>query len=490
MMLSTLQGQREDLLDRLLGVLVESITLELPEQVQERLLHQESGSWEVPHDLNLVSNDLTFHRPSLYWMWSDDTCCINFLSQQGTSKYGGSFLSLQWTLEASLGLLDRPVDLGRVARAADTFAPPPIQSFWKAASFRMLNIEFSFVTVLGFLSLSNGASTGQWRLNPGAVLSCDKICLVDALPKTSQAHKQVAELVGVLDTYPTPGLEWHSPPGPQGSFNSLGDIFRCSYAHLEDNGGNPDLSGGSSQKTPPISTQRTIDIKGSITDTIVMTGGLLATGASFVTPIGAAVSVVAVGAKDGIVAAAKKGQANRGGEGYKIGDVSRGIVSSIHQRGQQPGKNTEQTDEDLVTSRDSSSPLEPESSSFLESNRHRYVGILGSSAAAAVGFAIAGPVGLMAGSLIGGQATRELVNRPSCDVDMPQSEVSARGLSTQEDSPVLKQQLEKDEKPVGEGWKFGDNLRKVVKRGKEADGRANKDGYKFGDFSRGLFANK
>ena len=479
---STLQGQREDLLERLLGVLVESVTLELPEHVQEQLLNQESGSWEVSHDLKLVSNDLTFHRPSLFWMWSDDKCCINFLAQQGTSKYGGGFLSLQWTLEASLCLLNSPVELGRVA-ISDISAPPQIQSFWKAASFRMLNIEFSFVTVLGFLSLLNGASTGQWQLNPGAVLSCDKVCLVDPLPETSQGHKQVAELVGVLDTYATPALEWHNPPGPHGSFNSLGDIFRCAYAHLEDIGSNQDISAPSGQKTP--STQRKIDLKGSITDTLVMTGGLIATGASFVTPIGAAVSVVAVGGKDAIVAAARKGQASRGGEGYKVGDVSRGIVSSIHKHGQQPGKSTEQTDDDLVMSRDSSPPLEQESATFLESNRHRYVGILGSSAAAAVGFAIAGPIGLMAGSLIGGEATRELINRPRCDVDEPKSEVSTR-----EDSPVLTQQLEKDEKSVGEGWKFGDNIRNVVKRGKEADGRPKNDGYKFGDFSRGLFAKK
>jgi hypothetical protein len=358
------------------------------------------------------------------------------------------------------------------------------------ATFRILSVEFSILTLMGTLSLANGSR--NVGLNPGAVLSCHEVNMVDVIPRTSQDGIQLAEVMILLDAYPTPGLEWRNPIGPQDRFNSLADVFRCAYSHLEDDGGNLDTRSPSSQNLVPTFTTRKIDLKGSITDSLVMTGSLLATGASLATPVGAAVSVVALGAKDSIVAAASKGQASRGGEGYKLGDVTRGIVSSIHQQRQHLRKGNEQAEDDSVISRDSNPPPEPEFPSALESNHHRYVGVLGSSAGAAAGMVIAGPIGLLAGSLIGNVVTRDVLHRRKCDQELEHPSVSSRRLSTQEpsESSSLQYQWDQDDHSQVEGWKFGDNIRNVVQRGKVSNGRPKDDGYKFGDFSRGLFSKK
>jgi hypothetical protein len=467
--------QREDLVDRLLGVLLESILIELPDDTREKLLGEETGSWLAPHGLNAVAKSVTFQRPSLYWVWIDSKFCLNFLAHQGTSEFG-SLQDLQWTLEACYGTLRTCDEPGRMV-LSDVDSPLMIQSFWKVASCRILRVEFLALTLLGSLSRTN--SDKQWRLNHGAVLSCDQVInLVDPLPTTPQENIRLAQAVSLLDSYTTPGLEWRSPPGPHGRFSSLADVLRCAYSHLEDIEENQDVRVSSNQKPSSTSSRRNVDIKGSITDSLVMTGGLVATGASFVTPIGAAVSVIAVGAKDGLVAAAKKGQASRGGEQYRVGDVTRGIVSTIQQSTHQRKRGNVQSDCDTVVS------VDEKSSSFLESNRHRYVGVLGSSAGAAVGMAIAGPLGLLAGSVLGGVATKEVIHRRSDDRECEDSSQSLSAHEHSVDSTFLQQRGQSQQ----DRWRFGDNIRSAIQRGKEADGRHKSEGYKFGDLSRGLFS--
>lgn len=478
----TLKNPRGELVDQLLGVLVESLTIELSDQLKHLLLNQQSGSWAIPHDVTSLSTSkdltVTFHHPSLYWMWNDNKFCINFLARTGTFNIG-SCQVVQWTLEGSL----------RAAFGADSVSSLPIQSSWKAGSLRILGVRFSELTLSGTLPLVS-TSTDLTQLNL-SVLTCGEVASADEFQKTSQASTQVAEAISFLNTFATPGLVWRNAPGTFGRFDSLGDVFRCASSYLDDNRGSRVMAAQSNENPPQTSTRSRINIKESITDSIVMTGGLVATGASFVTPIGALVAVASVGAKDGLVAAAKRGQDSRGGEGCKVGDVTRGITSSLHASDGIQGSR-----DDAPLSGDSKNGLEnssePSTSSLPESNQHRYAGILGSSAAAAVGMAIAGPIGLMAGSVIGGAATREVLQRRTGDNDVEKPSASTSRDSPSQVSnvnPHSMYQSEEDEKAVEErGWSFGDNIRNVVRRGKEAGGRQKNDDYKFGDFTRGLFS--
>jgi hypothetical protein len=106
--------------------------------------------------------------------------------------------------------------------------------------------------------------------------------------------------------------------------------------------------------------------------------------------------------------------------------------------------------------------------------------------------ALAGPIGLLAGSLIGNAVTRDVMHRRSGDQELEHTSVSSRSLSTREPSenPQIQYQRDQDDHSQVEGWKFGDNIRNVVQRGKVANGRPKDDGNKFGDFSRGLFSKK
>jgi hypothetical protein len=114
---------------------------------------------------------------------------------------------------------------------------------------------------------------------------------------------------------------------------------------------------------------------------------------------------------------------------------------------------------------------------------------------------VGGPLGLLAGSLAGGAATQEAIRRQSDTYVLHMSpdeeeaaavassnrrSASAARLSTHNTDEEIIQQLEREDPQKKKPWKFGDNIRNVVQKGKEAAGRDADAGYKPGDFSRGL----
>jgi hypothetical protein len=84
--------------------------------------------------------------------------------------------------------------------------------------------------------------------------------------------------------------------------------------------------------TTATTTATTTTIKQNIGDSLAVTAGCVATGASFVTPIGVAVSVAVMGVKDGLVATATKGKSTRDGEHYQLGDLTRGVLTSMQEK--------------------------------------------------------------------------------------------------------------------------------------------------------------
>ena len=401
---------------------------------------------------------------------------------------------------------------------ASTPSMTPIQSFWKIASIKISCVEFTMATLMGMLSQDSSSSCKVWKLNARAVFSCDKVALIgNKLPSSSKEHIQVAKVVAILEGWKTPVLDWRSPPGREGletfTVDSLADVFRRAFTFLEDEEGyharNCKVS-TCADKSPTLETSSEIEasrtylgfeLKKSISDSLIMTGGLAATGASFVTPLGAAVSVAALGVKDGVAAAARKGKDSRQGVGYKFGDVTRGIVSSIKEK--QSQRNQHQSDDEIFlgnnnasNSRSSNGENDP---SYLEANKSRYMGVVGSSVGAAVGLTlVGGPLGLLAGSLAGGIATQKAMRSPGgADGTLAHDEASAARCTSMatrsthsNDEDIMLQLERKEQRPMNgkKPWKIGDNLRNVVKRGKEAAGRDADTGYKPGDFTRGLFS--
>ena len=296
-------------------------------------------------------------------------------------------------------------------------------------------------------------------------------------------------------------------------------------------------------------------------DSMVTFGAMAATGTSMITPLGAAVSVAALAAKDGVAAAARKGKevrislqqqklnaaseaakkaeagdefSNRvsldlgaavaspdgstkatvvedgetappgsenksGPDGYKFGDVTRNLIGSIREKSSKvvagasngqahPGalRPDGKSDEDgykfgdvtrgLIGSfrekRQQKQSLDlgeasgnTESNDYLEENKGRFAGVAGGSAGAAAGLVMAGPIGALAGSFIGSVSGQAAVHGQQEDDG---------GEATNANS--------------SKQYRFGDNLRGVIARGKESVGRDTTDGYRFGDFSRGLMA--
>jgi len=237
--------QRVDVLEELLTVLGASITIELSDDLKRIILNQEVGGiWTFPYGLtSTTTRELTFHHPSLQWMWTDKTFCMKFLALHGRYDLG-SFQDLQWTLEGPFHSVEETLDddddgyRRPPAAVSDSVSSPRmVQTSWKTASFQILGIEFSDFKLSGILSLVDGSSD-QWRLNSGAVLTCDEVLLIDKLLNTSQQERtRVAKAMNFLDTYTTPGLIWQNNPfGPHCRLESLGDVLRCAYSYLEDNG--------------------------------------------------------------------------------------------------------------------------------------------------------------------------------------------------------------------------------------------------------------
>lgn len=251
-----------------------------------------------------------------------------------------------------------------------------------------------------------------------------------------------------------------------GSSNSLGDALKYYLKYYSSGTNNINCAGSTGALCQPSKFL-------SIGDSVTTFSAMAMTGTSFVTPIGVAVSMAALVAKDGIGEAARKGKEARlstaaatdtkSEDRYKFGDVTRGVIGSIRSNRQQ-----EQHQEQQQVS------LPPEgdrSADYLEQNKGRFTGVAVGTAGAAAGLVIAGPLGAMAGSYLGSMGSQAVLESKEKKAKAPA------------DKEITKQSESKNE-----GYRFGDRTRALVARGKEATGRETVEGYRFGDISRGLFA--
>eukprot|EP00549_Striatella_unipunctata_P007490 CAMPEP_0118689746 /NCGR_PEP_ID=MMETSP0800-20121206/9667_1 /TAXON_ID=210618 ORGANISM="Striatella unipunctata, Strain CCMP2910" /NCGR_SAMPLE_ID=MMETSP0800 /ASSEMBLY_ACC=CAM_ASM_000638 /LENGTH=805 /DNA_ID=CAMNT_0006587191 /DNA_START=9 /DNA_END=2426 /DNA_ORIENTATION=+ len=282
--------------------------------------------------------------------------------------------------------------------------------------------------------------------------------------------------------------------------------------------------------------------KSSMRDGLVISAGMAVANASIATPVGLAASVVALGASDGVAAAAKKGKEERGvsdKDSYRFGDVTRGTISGLKSlssstldkgkesrgasssdgyrfgdftRGALSGFKSQSSSN--VSSDSNDNPKQPSSEGYIDQNKERFSRVGGSSVGAAIGMGfVGGPVGLVAGSVLGGAMVGSIVTGKKDTIkeerskeendfeetkhvgqlqeneqthfapDQARSSDGGHGIAEQQTS----QNADSQEK---RGYRFGDITRGVVARGKRADNRDDQSGYKFGDFTRGLIGGR
>jgi hypothetical protein len=351
-----------------------------------------------------------------------------------------------------------------------------------------------------------------------------------------------------------PPLDDVLPPfgTPSPKATTLGDLTRHVYLTMDDAAVSAIQDVAQSKETKGESRKSGIRLpKIAVGDSLASSAALLATGASFVTPVGAVVSVAALGVKDGVVAAARAGKEVRGAtseEGYKFGDVARGVVSTVQKRRQERHQRHEDSLHGVERSNDHEGSDQLKSS-FLEQNQGRYAGVVGGSVGAAVGLTLLGPIGLVAGTLLGSHVVQKQMaknssnnnesssnsnnqNLPTSVLDEPNDTGGATGgtlhMNNDNDDELIMQQLHRaclrENQPrepqqqhhhqqqhqaragdlfVSESapssasssgqesqqrpYQFGDNIRGVIARGKQVRGESQESEYRFGDFTRGLF---
>lgn len=243
-------------------------------------------------------------------------------------------------------------------------------------------------------------------------------------------------------------------------------------------------------------------------------------------------ATVGVASRDAIGSALTMGKESRGASSsdkYRFGDLSRGVVSSV-KHAANSGANMRGDDSYQVG--DFTSGSAKAAGLYASENRCRLAGAGGSAIGMAAGAALLGPVGFIAGSMIGGSAAKSsmaaVTGDPEKDKQLLEAsqylgnhsdsttqrqsgmeipnytqnvaqEASAQQRVRQASAPSL-QQVNTAQPPHPqpsthtsqaaahqEGYRFGDVTRSVIGRGKKVDGRNDNSGYKFGDFTRGLF---
>ncbi|CAB9496737.1 expressed unknown protein [Seminavis robusta] len=256
----------------------------------------------------------------------------------------------------------------------------------------------------------------------------------------------------------------------------------------------------------------------------------------------AAGSVVGLAAIDGIRGSVTAGKESRGaqtGEGYKFGDFSRGAIHSIRQAATS-GAQTRRGESESYSVGDFTVGASKGAVKYASQNKSRLGAAGGSGAGMIIGAAVAGPLGLVAGSIIGSkfggaalgdsqtteqsspaessaslgqptatsnevdllglpvshqsQTTRTVVSpsmpmphRPGVNPNFGSAGMAnAPPSTTYQQAPVQHQPQQRQEQQK-KGYRFGDFAKGVVAKGKEKSGRSGGDAYKFGDFSRGLF---
>jgi len=280
----------------------------------------------------------------------------------------------------------------------------------------------------------------------------------------------------------------------------------------------------------------------AVSDSVATSVGRAAVfGASVASPIGLVASMAAVALKDGVNKAVIVGKQTRGAsekDGYKFGDASRGMAASFRRSTGEGKKERGASQEDSYKVGDLTRGISPsfrrsssqytgevydtdrgmdpagaeESDSYLSKNKTRYIAVAGSSVGATVGLAVAGPIGLVAGSLAGGVATQSMMAKKQkqeaqeglIDLRMEESKayesiVAFNMKDTPTDlskstadstAPLTNPKFPSQVDDSAKTFILGDNIRGVLFRGKEADGRHETSSYKFGDFSRGLFSKR
>jgi len=197
----------------------------------------------------------------------------------------------------------------------------------------------------------------------------------------------------------------------------------------------------------------------NVADSASMIAGKVVTSTSV---IGATVGVVS---RDMVGSALTQGKESRGASAtdkYQFGDFSRGVVSSLSSSSVTGAAST--------------------AGSYASENRVRLAGATGSAAGMVAGAALLGPVGLVAGSVLGGSAARSTTKAVSGDPTESGGAGAQGGRNSRSNESAAAGGNDR------QGYKFGDLTRGVLSRGKKADGRSEKDGYKFGDFTRGLWS--
>ena len=111
----------------------------------------------------------------------------------------------------------------------------------------------------------------------------------------------------------------------------------------------------------------------------------------------------------------------------------------------------------------------------------RFAGVAGGTAGAVAGMVILGPVGALAGSFIGSLSSQVAVHKH--EQEQQQQQQSLQSVTEDEGSG---DHGSTNESMSNEGFKIGDNIRKVVARGKVASGQDSSSSFRMGDFSRGL----
>ena len=143
---------------------------------------------------------------------------------------------------------------------------------------------------------------------------------------------------------------------------------------------------------------------------------------------------------------------------------------------------------------------------YTVENKTKLSTAFGSGSGAMVGLAIAGPLGFVAGSMLGGKSAKTLVGGDDKDSQRQtphnqQSSNTAPTVSQQhtnrtphhhfQNHTIQHQQSHNNtihtqsrsipqQDTSNEGYQFGDITRSIVGKGKEADGRDKSSGYKFG----------
>jgi hypothetical protein len=287
----------------------------------------------------------------------------------------------------------------------------------------------------------------------------------------------------------TSGLPLASIPRNEFDFEtSLGDVARMYISRLAD----------------IVARRKEIagQIQSSLSDSVAASVGVMALHVSAATPLGIAASMAAVGAKDGLSAAANAGKCSRGAgerDSYKFGDVTRGVAASFRQP-----KSTNITQ---VNENSENSEADKSEKAYLEKNKGRYAKVAGSSVGAAMGLAlIGGPVGFLAGSLVGGSAAKKIADSGEANDDASPREgnqefeavpsisaIGSHASGNSEPCTIVCESLAGESSTLSDtegqrGYRFGDLSRSVVARGKRAAGRPEDSSYKFGDFTRGLFS--